>query len=243
MKKNYFFLFFSLLVCLKFQSQTNCSEANSEINYAYSNAKHSYEANNISHLKEYAFKSLEAFKRAESKLKECGCEVSYNHAYDAMQLLVKVDPAESYEDGRFYVKRARDLAKECIIELDKCTSENQGDNSLSILQDEQKELQQQQLLLKQKEKEIQLKLAEQKEKELLLKKEEMINQYNSAISSNVTSFNAILKMYNSKDEVVIPNENSSNLMEKSLEEIKSLYLKNLKGLTNTYLSYLNNCDN
>jgi hypothetical protein len=242
MKKYYLFLFL-LLICFKFQSQTNCSQANSEINYAYSNVKHSYEANNISHLKEYAFKSLEAFKRAETKLKECGCEVSYNHAYDAMQLLEKVEPAESYEDGRFFVKRARDLAKECIIELDKCTAENQDDNSLSLLQDAQKELQQQQLLLKQKETEIKLKLAEQKEKELLLKKEEMINQYNSAISSNVTSFNAILKMYNSKDEVVIPNENSGDLMDKSLEEIKSHYLQNLKGLTNSYLSFLNSCVN
>ena len=242
MKKYYLFLFF-ILICLKFQSQTNCSEANSEINYAYSNVKHSYESNNISHLKEYAYKSLEAFKRAESKLKDCGCEVSYNHAYDAMQLLEKVDPAESYEDGRFFVKRARDLAKECIIELDKCTAENQEDNSLSLLQDEQKELQQQQLLLKQKEKDIKLKMAEQKEKELILKKEEMINQYNSAISSNVLSFNDILKIYNSKDKVAVPNENSGELMDKSLEEIKSHYLQNLKGITNTYLSYLNSCDN
>lgn len=241
MKKYYLFLFF-FLICLKFQSQTNCSEANSEINYAYSNVKHSYESNNISHLKEYAYKSLEAFKRAESKLKDCGCEVSYNHAYDAMQLLEKVDPAESYEDGRFFVKRARDLAKECIIELDKCTAENQEDNSLSLLQDEQKELQQQQLLLKQKEKNIKLKMAEQKEKELILKKEEMISQYNSAIASNVTSFNNILKIYNSKEKVLIPNENSGNLMDKSLEEIKSHYLQNLRGLTNTYLSYLNKCD-
>ena len=241
--KNYYLFLFFILICLKFQSQTNCSEANSEINYAYSNVKHSYESNNISHLKEYAYKSLEAFKRAESKLKDCGCEVSYNHAYDAMQLLEKVDPAESYEDGRFFVKRARDLAKECIIELDKCTAENQEDNSLSLLQDEQKELQQQQLLLKQKEKDIKLKMAEQKEKELIMKKEEMISQYNSAIASNVISFNNILKIYNSKDEVVIPNENSSNLMHKSLEEIKSHYLQKLKGLTNTYLSYLNICDN
>ena len=162
MKKYYLFLFF-ILMCLKFQGQTKCSEANSEIKYAYSNVKHSYEANNISHLKEYAFKSLEAFKRAEAKLKECGCEVSFNHAFDAMELLEKVDPAESYEDGRFFVKRARDLAKECIIELDKCTAENQEDNSLLLLQDAQKELEQQQLLLKQREKEIQLKMAEQKD--------------------------------------------------------------------------------
>lgn len=241
MIKHYLFLFF-LLVFLKFQCQTNCSEANSEINYAYSNVKHSYEANNISHLKEYAFKSLEAFKRAESKLKECGCEVSYNHAYDAMQLLEKVDPAESYEDGRFFVKRARELAKECIIELDKFTAEFQEDTSLSLLQDEQKELQQQQLLLRQKEKEIKLKMDEQKGKELILKKEAMINQYKSAISSNVKSFNDSLKIYNSKDKVGIPNENSNHLMDKSLEEIKSHYLQNLKRLTNTYLSYLNNCD-
>jgi len=160
-----------------------------------------------------------------------------------MQLLEKVDPAESYEDGRFFVKRARDLAKECIIELDKCTAENQEDNSLSLLQDEQKELQHQQLLLKQKEKDIKLKMAEQKGKELILKKEEMISQYNSAIASNVTNFNTVLKIYKSKDEVVIPNENSGELMDKSLEEIKSHYLQNLKGITNTYLSYLNSCDN
>jgi len=242
MKKYYLFLFF-ILMCLKFQGQTKCSEANSEINYAYSNVKHSYEANNISHLKEYAFKSLEAFKRAEAKLKECGCEVSFNHAFDAMELLEKVDPAESYEDGRFFVKRARDLAKECIIELDKCTAENQEDNSLLLLQDAQKELEQQQLLLKQREKEIQLKMAEQKEKELILRKEELIGQYNNAISSNVKSFNTILKIHNSKEEVVIPSDNTDDLMDKSLEELKSHYLQSVKRLTNTYLSYLNNCEN
>lgn len=242
MKKYYLFLFF-ILLNLKFQGQTKCSEANSEINYAYSNVKHSYVANNISHLKEYAYKSLEAFKRAEAKLKECGCEVSYNHAFDAMELLEKVEPAESYEDGRFFVKRARELARECIIELDKCTAENQEDNSLLLLQDAQKELEQQQLILKQKEKEIQLKMAEQKEKELTLKKEELISQYNNAITSNAKSFNTILKIYNSKDEVLIPNDNSDDLMDKSLEEIKSHYLQSLKGLTTTYLSYLNKCEN
>ncbi len=241
MKKNYLFLLF-ITICLKSLGQTNCSEANSDIIYAYSNVKHSYEANNISHLKEYAYKSLEAFKRAEFKLKNCGCEISYNKAYDAMQLLEKVDPAETYEDGRFFVKRARDIAKECITELDKCTSEVHVDNSLSLLQDEQAKLLEQQMLLKEKEKEIKLKMAEQKERELSLKKEQLIAQYENAISLNLKNYNDILKICSSKDEIIFNNESSDLLIEKSLEEINSHYLKTLKEQANTYLLYLNNCD-
>ena len=87
MKKNYLFFLF-ILICLKFQGQTKCSEADSDVIYAYSDVKTSYEANNISHLKEYAYKSLLAFKRALPKLKDCGCETSYNHAFDAIDLFV-----------------------------------------------------------------------------------------------------------------------------------------------------------
>lgn len=240
MKKNYiFFLFF--LICLKFQCQTNCSEADSDIIYAYSDVKTSYEANNISHLKEYAYKSLKAFERAKPKLKNCGCEASYNNAYDAAELLAKVEDAETYEDGRFYVKRARDLAKQSVIELDKCTAATQEDNSLSLLQDEQAQLKQQQIELQQKEKEIKLKLAAQKDKELMLQKEQMISQYKTAISSSVKNYNDNLKICGCKNKIVNPNDNSDTLMTKSLEEIRSYYLKSLKELATTYLSYLNNC--
>lgn len=121
MKKNYFFLVF-ITICAFSYGQENCSEADSDLIYAYSHVKSAYNSNNIYHLKEYADKSLKAFKRAKPKLKACGCEVAYNKVYDAIELLENVESAETNEDGRFYVKRTRDIAKECITEMDKCTA-------------------------------------------------------------------------------------------------------------------------
>jgi len=247
MKKYYiFFLFF--IICLKFQCQTNCSEAYSDILYAYSDVKLSYKANNISHLKEYAYKSLKAFERAKPKLKDCGCETSYNLAYDAYELLAKVDGVETYEDGRFYVKRARDIAKQSLIELEKCTSEAQEEKSdpnndeLASLQNEQEKLKQQQIELKRKEKEIKLKLAKQNEKELMLQKEQIISQYKTAISLNVKNYNDILKICGCGDKIMTSNDNTDSLKTKSIEEIKTYYLENFKLLSKTYVSYLDACD-
>lgn len=246
MKKHYVFIVF-FLIFLKFQCQTNCSQADSDIIYAYSDVKTSYEANNISHLKEYAYKSLKAFERAKPKLKDCGCEASYNNAYDAAELLAKVEDAETFEDGRFFVKRARDLAKQSVIELDKCTAAEQNQqpedtsNDLADLQDEQAKLKQQQMELKRKEQEIKLKMAEQKEKELMLQKEQLINQYNTAITSSVKNYNDNLKMCGCNNTIKKPTSDSNTLTSKSIEEIKGYYLNNLKEMTSTYLSYLNNC--
>ncbi len=241
MKKNYLFLLI-IITCLKFQAQTNCSKADSDVIYAYSDVKTSYEANNISHLKEYAYKSLEAFKRAIPKLKDCGCVASYNHALDAIELLKKVDPAETYEDGRFYVKRARDIAKESIIELDKCTSATHEDNSLSVLQDEQAQLKEQQMALQLKANEIKQKMAKQKEKSLMLQKEEIISEYKTAIASSVKNYNDILKICGCKNEISNPNDDTGSLMDSSPEEIKTYYLKNIKDLATTYLTYLDSCN-
>ena len=247
MKKNYLFFLF-ILICLKFQCQTNCSEADSDIIYAYSDVKTSYEANNISHLKEYAYRSLKAFERAKPKLKNCGCEASYNNAYDAAELLAKVEGAETYEDGRFFVKRARDLAKQSVIELDKCTAATQEDhkvedNSLSSLQDEQAKLMQQQLELKQKEKEIKLKLEQQKEKQIELQKQQIISEYKTAISSNVKSYNNILKVCDcSKEPIKNVTVDDTEILSKSIEEINLYFKKNIKDLASLYISQLDSCD-
>tara|TARA_R110002049_G_C9175812_1_gene562621 strand:+ start:675 stop:1091 length:417 start_codon:yes stop_codon:yes gene_type:complete len=120
MKKNYLFFLF-ITICAFSYGQKNCEEADSDLIYAYSHVKSAYNSNNIDHLKHYANRSLESFKRAKPKLKTCGCEVAYNKVYDAIELLENVESAKTNEDGRFYVKRTRDLAKECITEMDKCT--------------------------------------------------------------------------------------------------------------------------
>lgn len=244
MKRNYLFYLF-IIVCLKFQGQTNCSEADSDLIYAYSDIKTSYESNNISHLKYNAHKSLEAFKLAKPKLKSCGCEASYNLVYDAIELLERVDPTETYEDGRFYVKRVRELAKQSIIELDKCTAGAvvQKDNSLETLQNEQEALRKQQMELKAKEKEIQLKLKQQQEKELTLQKEQKISEFETVLSTSLKNYNDILKICNCESEITAFNENSDTLKDKNLEEIKTYYIKIIKSVSSDYLSALNSCTN
>lgn len=247
MVKHYVFLLFAIS-SLGIFAQNACDDANSDLIYAYSHVKSSYNANNISHLKYYANRSLESFERSKKKLKECGCETAYDLAFESAQLLSKVETAETYEDGRFFVKRARDIAQESVTALDKCTvstsspmTSSTGDSQLSSLQMEQERLKQQQEELKRRAEEINAKLAQQNEMELKLKKEQMINSYKSAISSNVESYNNSLKVCNCISSL-IKVEDNTDVSTKSLEEIKTYYLNSLKGLTSNYLAQLNSCN-
>lgn len=248
MEKHYFFLCFALS-SLVFYGQTACDGANSDLIYAYSHVKSSYNSNNISHLKYYANRSLEVFERSKKKLKECGCDTAFDLAFEAAQLLSKVETAETYEDGRFFVKRARDIAQQSVTELDKCTVptkdyqvNNDDDTQLTSLQMEQEKLKQQQEELKRRAEEIKIKMAEQNEMALKLKKEELINSYKSAISSNIESYNNALKVCNCDSNLIKLEDKNIDVSEKSIEDIKSYYLNSLKGLTSNYLSQLNLCD-
>jgi hypothetical protein len=136
MKKNYLFFLFAT-ICAFSYAQENCSEADSDLIYAYSHVKTAYNSNNIYHLKEYANKSLESFKRAKPKLKACGCEVAYNKVYDAIELLENVENAKTNDDGRFYVKRAREIAKESITEMDICTAAIDSKSTTVAVQNEE----------------------------------------------------------------------------------------------------------
>src|SRR5690606_2110365 len=244
MVKHYIFICLSLTSQVFF-GQNACDDANSDLIYAYSHVKSSYNANNISHLKYYANRSLESFERSKEKLKECGCETAFDLAFESAQLLSKVETAETYEDGRFFVKRARDIAQESVTALDKCTvattNPANGDSQLSSLQMEQEKLKQQQEELKRRAEEINVKLAEQNEMELKLKKEQMINSYKSAISSHVESYNNALKICDCTNSSIKIEDNAVDVSQKSLEEIKTYYLNNLKGLTSNYLAQLNSC--
>ncbi|WP_100612526.1 hypothetical protein [Confluentibacter lentus] len=247
MEKHYLFLCFALS-SLVFYGQTACDDANSDLIYAYSHAKSSYNSNNISHLKYYANRSLEVFERSKKKLKECGCDTAFDLAFEAAQLLAKVETAETYEDGRFFVKRARDIAQQSVTELDKCTiptkdiQVSNGSDQLFSLQMEQEKLKQQQEELKRRAEEIKVKLAEQNDMELKLKKEQMINSYKSAISSNIESYNNALKVCNCAHEPIKLDDKTTDVSQKSVDEIKSYYLNSLKGLTSNYLAQLNSCD-
>ncbi|MBN4047366.1 hypothetical protein JYU05_02385 [bacterium AH-315-P13] len=240
MKKNYlFFLFIS--ISMHFYGQTACSDAHSDVNYAYSHVKSAYNSNNIDHLKYYSKRSLDAFERTKLKLEACKCEESYNYAYDASRLLSHVENVKTFDDGRYYVKRARDIAKDVINELELCTELSNEDNALLELQNEQIRLKQQQTELKIKEAQIKQKLAEREAEEMYLKKELFISKNEIAIDSNIKAYNDLLLVLDCDSEVIKTDNNNSNFISKNMDEIKSHYINVVKDITSSYLKKLNKC--
>jgi len=241
MKKSYLFFLLSIAF-FNSEAQSKCEDAHSDVIYAYSHVKSAYDSNNVSHLKDYSKRSTDAFNRAKKILNDCGCETSYNYAFDASELLSKVENAETFEDGRFYVKRARDIAKKVINELELCTKMTQEDEDLASLERDRLQLQQQQIELRLKEEKIKQKLAKKEAAELKLKKEQLISKNDLALTSNLESFNSILNVCDCDLEMPEINYKKEALLSKNLNQIKKEYLTIFKNMTSNYLDKLNACN-
>ena len=126
--KNYFLLTL-LITSLCTYAQSECDDASAYLVNAYSHVKKSYESNNISHLKHYANRSLESFKLSKTLLESCNCKKALELTNKGIDLLAKVENEETYEDGRFHVKRAKEISKESMIEIDKCAYANVTDET------------------------------------------------------------------------------------------------------------------
>ncbi len=252
--KNYYLLFF-LITSLVVNGQGDCDYTNSYLVSAYSHVKDSYDSNNINHLQYYANRSLESFKLAKKTLSDCNCEPALELADKCIELLAKVDGAETFEAGRFYVKRARDYSKNSVIEIDKCSVSSDTntyveatggseDPELTDLQREQQRLKQQQEALKLKEQQIKMKLAEQKEKELIVQKKQLVLSYKSAITSNINTYNKTLNACNCANYEPFRDSESSaeDISGKSVMEIKDYYTNRLKSMATKYVAQLNSCD-
>ena len=237
----HFCLFLCLITSSVINAQNSCDQASAYLVNAYSHVKDAYDSNNISHLQYYANRSMESFKLSKENLVNCGCMKALALANKGIDLLAKVETVEVYEDGRFYVKRAREIAKESIIELDKFTASSYKSEPLTSLELEQEQLRQQQMALKQKEEEIKRKLAEQELKSAQLKREKLINDYKTALASNIKSYNDALNICNCSHNLLSYNEVENEISSKSNDEIKTHYLANIRAITATYLNTLSAC--
>ncbi|MBT8257618.1 MAG: hypothetical protein KJO49_04040 [Bacteroidia bacterium] len=240
MKKYYIFLL-SLCFLSTAQAQTKCSEANSDMNYAYSHVKSAYDSNNVSDLKYFAHRSLEAMNRVAPILKDCDCQPTLSIVERGIDLLSKVDPSESWEDGRFYVKRARELAREGIVSLDNCTQISVEEEELLSLEMEQSALKQKQEELKQQQQELQQRMVAQQQKEIEIQKELLITSYDSALSSNLKSYNEALSNCECNSQLDKPNLNISEVMKFENAKIKATYVDKIKSLSAQYILKLENC--
>ena len=229
------------ILCINVNAQSDCQTAHSDIIYAYSHVKSAYDSNNVTHLKDYSNRSFEAFNRAKTVLENCGCETSYNKAYDAADLLEKVASVSTFEDGRFYVKRAREIAKDVINELEICTKLSEEEEAMVALEQEKLKLKQQQIELAIKEELLKEQLAEKAAKEILLKKEQLIRKSETALNANISTFNDALNACNCEVKVEKVSYQKDKLLDKNLNQIKKEYLTLFKKMTNNYLEKLNAC--
>lgn len=253
MKPFYLLYLLSFTYSLSINGQTNCDDANYYLVSAYSHVKDAYDSRNISHLKYYANRSIEAIRLSKKALIKCDCDTALKLANDAAELLIKVEDTETWEDGRFYVNRARNISKQSVIEIDKCSVNTNNDssktftdsvntsnnNELDNLKNEQLKLKQQQDDLKQKEEEIKRKLALQKEKQLQLEKETLVLSFKSAITKQIKTYNETLNASGCKYKSITPIRSFED--KPDIKDLKKHYLNYLKALALNYTNQLNAC--
>lgn len=225
------------------ESQSECLEVYGDLNNAYANVKDAYESNNISHLKYFSERSLELFKIVQSNLKDCDCRKAYELSIDATEILIKVKPANTYEDGRYFVKRARELGSETISALDMCTvsASDEVEESLSDLEIEQKKLEVQQAEIVEKEAELKRLMQKRQLNEIQVHKELLVKKNEAAISQNIKSYNDILDACDCDATVENENYDREALLSKELNIIKHKYLTLNQSITLTYLAELKKC--
>lgn len=247
MKKTYLF-FFSLIAISHISfAQNNCTDAQLHIVYAFNNAKLSLEANNLTHLKHYAEKSLEAFKRVDASLTNCDCNNVADLTYMSIDKLSNVEEQEKMHEAQYFVGKAKKFAQEIITELDLCTvytSKEEELVELSALEKEQLKLKQEQEQIRLKQEELKQKLAEQAKQEQFLAKEQLIIQTEAALNQNLKAYQDLLEACDCKKNVTIVPEKSSkdSLINKSIKDIRKHYLESFKSLTTDYMATLDDCE-
>jgi len=220
---------------------SNCSEVSSDVSYAYSHLKKAYNSNNVDHLKHYAERSISALLRSVEILNDCGCESALANAKKGLYLLNRIATTETFEDGRFYVKRARPIAKEVIIALDYCTARDPEISlqSAHLTTEQAQHIPEPEQIKKQGEiPKSQLEAAENARAKL--QNEHLISNLEGLIMKNLNTHNETLKSYNCKP--ISEKLYKSNASLPDSERAIKLYYKNiLEKLSKEYLSALDSC--
>ncbi len=250
--KNYYF-FIILLSSIAINAQSRCEDANYYVVSAYSHVKKAYDATNLSHLQYSANRSVESMKLSIEHLKACGCLQAIALTNKAVDILVKADEVEVYEDGRFFVKRGREATRLILDEVEKCdtytdedvaqaiaSSENNED-ALSALEEEQKRLEAQQKALVEKQASLKAQLKQQEAEKVKLAKMSLIKKYQGSIAANLKTYNATLKSCGCNASLTDTSSTvSTDVTENS---IKTHYLDALSNLASNYVAKLNSCKN
>jgi len=224
-------------------AKSDCLDVYGNLNNAYANVTDAYEANNISHLKYYSERSLELFITVQKELKNCHCSKAYELAIDATEILKKIEPAKTYEDGRYFVKRAREIGSETITALDMCTvsTSNEFETSLASLDYQQESLAAQEIEIAQKEAELNRLIEERRSTEIKLEKELLVEKNEAAIALNIKSYNNVLSACDCNATIKNENYDVEALLTKEVDVIKHKYLTINQSIALTYLGELKKC--
>ncbi len=122
MKATISLLWMSILTATITPTNDACTKAHSAASYALFHAKKSLKADNFDHQRYYAERAIEAFKKTQEVIDDCGCDKAKNAILDGIENLTKAAEAEDWDKGRFYTKKGHAYAQDVIGFLDECTS-------------------------------------------------------------------------------------------------------------------------
>ncbi len=117
-----FLLLSSLILIVKVQAQVSCDDAFSPASYSIAHTENAYESTNMEHVQEWSEKALETFSEVESITIDCECNEAADYAYKGYSAAEKCLDQSSWEEARFYSKRAMESAKQMMNALSLCSN-------------------------------------------------------------------------------------------------------------------------
>lgn len=111
-----------LILCTQTQAQSSCDEAFSAASYSIAHTENAYEATNMEHVQEWSEKALETFSEVESITIDCDCNEAADYAYKGYSAAEKCLDQSTWEEARYYSKKAMQNARQMMSALSLCSN-------------------------------------------------------------------------------------------------------------------------
>lgn len=258
----------SLFLLLRVQAQGSCDEAFSAASYSIAHTENAFEATNMEHVQEWSEKALETFSEVESITIDCDCNTAADYAYKGYSAAEKCLNQDSWEEARYYSKKAMESAREMMNALSLCShmsidnilaykgsekpsrstegvhtevSNGGQQNKSNVIEQQKQELLQKQKLLLEQQRTIEQQLNKQKllEEKLIKERETEFLQQKKIKENAEIAIDIIKKNYEKLLHSIGCDANLNKLNVDFYREVEDINNENLKDTKTFYVDRVN----
>ncbi len=118
----YFFPIIAFTFIAVTYAQKSCDDAFSPAAYSIAHTENAFESTNMEHVQEWSEKALETFSEVESITIDCECTEASDYAYKGYSAAEKCLEQTSWEESRYYSKKAMESARQMMNALSLCSN-------------------------------------------------------------------------------------------------------------------------